>query len=382
MGGFPSSQPSSVDSSAEPRPAVSDSRVVALCDSSVVVQLGPPTSAVSPSSSAGSSRSSLPSAPVHAAVTPASSASSATAVVPEPRFPALTVSAPVQRSVSTGSRATPAVRSVVVRPTEQPRFVDAHCHLDRLLLRQRTRLCVGEFLEEFVRSPQNLMACVANFCDLGWLRQHQSTFRTFLFSSRVFGAVGCHPKAADELDDQAFNMLRGLLRHPKVRAVGEIGLDYSQHPSEGVRWRQRTTFVRLLRLAVELRRPVVVHCRDAYADLTAFLPRDWRVHFHCFAETWEVAQQWLRAFPNAYVGLTAAITRGREPFRQLAERVPLQRLLLETDAPYFVPAGDKRPFSRPSCAFEVAVEVASRQGVSVERVCRVTTQNAVTMYGL
>ena len=172
----------------------------------------------------------MPSAPVHAAVTPASSASSATAAVPEPRFPALTVSAPVQRSVSTGSRATPAVKSVVVRPTEQPRFVDAHCHLDRLLLRQRTRLCVGEFLEEFVRSPQNLMACVANFCDLGWLRQHQPAFRTFLLSSRVFGAVGCHPKAVEEWDDQAFDMLRGLLRHPKVRAVGEIGLDYSQHP--------------------------------------------------------------------------------------------------------------------------------------------------------
>ena len=141
-------------------------------------------------------------------------------------------------------------------------------------------------------SHQNLMACVANFCDLGWLRRHQPAFRTLLLSSRVFGAVSCHPKAADELDDQSFGMLLGLLRHPKVRAVGEIGLDYSQHPSEGARWRQRTPIVRLLRLAVDLWRPVLVHCRDAYADcldiLTAFLPGDCRVHFHCFAETWEV----------------------------------------------------------------------------------------------
>ena len=117
----------------------------------------------------------------------------------------------------------------------------------------------------------------------------------------------------------------------------------------------QTTFVRLLRLAVELKRPVVVHCRDAYVDcldiLTAFLPGDWRVHFHCFAKTWEVAQQWLRTFPNAYIGLTAAVTRGREPFPQLAERVLLQQLLFETDAPYFVPAGDNRPFSRPSCEY-------------------------------
>ena len=114
---------------------------------------------------------------------------------------------------------------------------------------------------------------------------------------------------------------------------------------------------------MELRSPAVIHCWDAYVDcldiLTAFLPGDWRVHFHCFAETM------VTYVPKTYIGLTAAVTHGREPFRQLAEGVPLQRLLLETDAPYFVPAGDYHSFSRPSCAFEG--KVASRQECHPER---------------
>ena len=162
-----------------------------------------------------------------------------------------------------------------------------------------------------------------------------------VFFDQVFGAAEWH--SADELNARSYFMLHRLLRHTKVYALGEIGLDFSQNPSRGTRELQRRVFVRLLNLAVKTRKPMVVHCQNTFIKclniLEVFLSGHWKIPAIALPRP---GGKDVHAFSNAYIGLTATVTWGREPFCQLGKRVPLHQLLHETDAPYIVPAKDGR----------------------------------------
>ena len=266
-------------------------------------------------------------------------------------------------------------------------YFDSHCHLDRLFRTASFRGDLRSFLHTHSASDESLLGCLTVFCDPNYFCE-DGFVDVFLLDDGVYGAVGCHPKSAHLWSNPVREKMVTLLRHPKVCAVGEIGLDYDPRLrlSFSQRRRQREVFRELLRLAVDLGKPVVVHCRDAYPEcldlMRESLPADWPVHIHCFLADWATALLWLDTFPNSVIGLTPAVA-GRNPLRrELARRIPLSRLVLETDAPYFVPPGLNRRYSDPTACRVVADVVAWEQGVSTRRVWEATTENAMRVYGI
>ena len=265
--------------------------------------------------------------------------------------------------------------------TSRDDYIDSHCHLDRLYSRHQFRGCLGAFLWKY--SPgynPNFLGCVTNFCDPDWLQANTSELREILESKRMYGTIGWHPSTVKQLDEQTLSWIKDLASSPKIRAIGEIGLDYHRRLSEEAK--------RNL-LAVDLGKPVVIHCRDAEEDLFTvlrrFLPRHWEVHFQCMSEEWVFAKRWLHLFSNSYVGLTPMIIwPDNWRARNTAKEIPLNRLLLETDAPYFVPKQLKgtKANSDPTMAIAVPEEVARLKHIPLRDVLSHTRRNARAMYNL
>ena len=266
-------------------------------------------------------------------------------------------------------------------------FYDSHCHLDRLF----TKAKFHGSLEEFLRNhdTRGFLGCISNFCDLNMLGDDdwKELWAKIIESPKVFITVGLHPKSAESYQPEILQEIKVMLTYPKVRALGEMGLDYSTKDVDQIK--QRIMFKDLLRLAVEYGKPVVIHCREAHDDclhiLKRYLPSNWKIHFHCFTEGWSVARQWLSAFPNAYIGLTPMITwrqaRKSRGAIEIARKIPLKRLLLETDAPYFTPSG-RSGYCVPTMAKTVAQEVAHLQGVHLKEVFQICRRNTREMYSL
>ncbi|GFT32162.1 putative deoxyribonuclease TATDN2 [Trichonephila clavipes] len=163
----------------------------------------------------------------------------------------------------------------------------------------------------------------------------------YLREDKVWASFGCHPHNAKDYNDDFERSLCAALEHPKVRALEKIGLDYSNR-NNCLKEVQFEVFCRQLKIALMKKLPVVVHCRDAHEDgmriISQVLPKDYTIHLHCFTDTWEWAQKWLNKFPNLYIGITNVVTfPSAKSVHEVAKNIPLDRLLLETDAPYFVP---------------------------------------------
>ena len=201
----------------------------------------------------------------------------------------------------------------------------------------------------------------------------------------LFATVGIHPHHADELDGHSIAALRDLLASPAVVAVGECGLDYYRDFSP--RDRQREAFAAQLELAAQAGRPVFLHQRDAHEDFVAML-RDSRATgvAHCFTGGRRELRDCLDL--GLYVGVTGWVCderRGRE-LRDALDTLPLDRLLIETDAPYLLPR-DLRPMPKgrrnePRFLVHIAERVATFMNKPVEDVARATTENAERLFGL
>ena len=264
-------------------------------------------------------------------------------------------------------------------------FIDSHCHVDRLLHTAHRTGTLAQFLEDEAIETTNFRGCIANFCDEDTLT-NEKRWAELVDDHFVVAAVGFHPKQARRFTQDTDRVIRSLLDHPKACALGEVGLDYS---GEHGRFKsvQRSVFRRLLRMAVELHKPVVLHCRDAEDDCleiaTEILPPQWKIHLHCYTNGWKGAQNWCRKFPNLCVGLTTMITWDVPEPREVAKKIPLDRLLLETDAPYFIPRGLSHiGYSNPTMAHLVAREVARIRGEREEDVLKQCMQNTCRLYNI
>jgi TatD DNase family protein len=251
-------------------------------------------------------------------------------------------------------------------------FIDTHCHLDfpdydadRDAVVQRSRdagviylLTVGSSIDHSRRSVS--------------LAQSYTC---------VYAAVGVHPHEADGTGLECVDVIRELAGHPKVRAIGEIGLDYFKHYSDPNN--QRPMFVALGRLAKDLGLPIVVHSRNAGEDtlkvLRDLLPL--KAVIHCFSGD--------RTFLDAcldlgfYVSFTCNITyKNAQTLRDLARDVPLERLMLETDAPYLSPEGSRGQRNEPWAVRTVAETLARIKGIEPEAIAAATTANAKAFFNL
>ncbi|GFX47232.1 putative deoxyribonuclease TATDN2 [Trichonephila clavipes] len=266
-------------------------------------------------------------------------------------------------------------------------FIDSHCHLDFLLQRQGFKGSYAEYQKRHKGTfPNSYQGCIAVFCN-PFSFNKRYMWDKYLREDKVWASFGCHPHNAKDYNDDIERSLCAALEHPKVGALGEIGLDYSNR-NNCLKEVQFEVFRRQLKIALMKKLPVV-HCRDAHEDgmriISQVLPKDYTIHLHCFTDTWEWAQKWLNKFPNLYIGITnVANFPSAKSVHEVAKNIPLDRLLLETDAPYFVPKRSPKGtrWSHPGMAIHVAEQIAALKNVPVKNVLQATRKNTRFVYNV
>lgn len=200
----------------------------------------------------------------------------------------------------------------------------------------------------------------------------------------VYAAVGVHPSEVSDLNEESFAWLSAQTAHPKVVAVGEIGLDYYWDKEEAVQRRQREWFRRQLALARESGLPVIIHSRDAAEDTMAILKETSEGKeavgvIHCYSYSPEMAAEFLKL--GYYIGVGGVVTfKNARKLKETVEQTPLERILLETDCPYMAPEPHRGTRNDSSYLIHVADKIAELKGVTREEVERVTWENALTLF--
>ncbi|MDR1934870.1 MAG: TatD family hydrolase [Candidatus Accumulibacter sp.] len=252
-------------------------------------------------------------------------------------------------------------------------LVDSHCHLDfpdlagnlaEVLAAMRQggvgyALCAGVTLEDFPR-----IAALAGA------------------HAHIFATVGVHPETTG-VREASVDELARLAAHPKVVGIGETGLDYHWH-KDAPAW-QRERFRVHIRAARQAGKPLVVHNRDATADTLRLLAEEKAGEaggvLHCFTETWEAAQRALDL--GFYISLSGIVTfKNARAVKEVARRVPLDRLLVETDSPYLAPVPFRGKPNQPAYVRYVAEEIAALRGMPFETLAAATTANFFRLFSL
>jgi TatD DNase family protein len=200
--------------------------------------------------------------------------------------------------------------------------------------------------------------------------------------SGVFAATGVHPTDCADASEDDFATIAELARHPKAVAIGEIGLDFywKNVPPEI----QRRAFIRQLHLAKELQKPVIIHNRDAGVAILQTLQDEGINHlsgvFHCFSEDADYARRVLAL--GCQISFTGNLTYKKSVLPEVAAQIPLEKILLETDAPFMAPAPHRGKRNEPAYTVHIAEKLAAIKKIPVEEVARQTTANAVELFGL
>lgn len=197
----------------------------------------------------------------------------------------------------------------------------------------------------------------------------------------VYASVGYHPHEADSYTEEDMEKLLKLFESPKVRAIGEIGLDY--HYEDVPRAVQQQAFRAQLALARELHLPVIVHEREAHGDAMAILDDfpEVRGVFHCFSGSLEMARELVKR--GWYLGFTGVITfKNARKAVEVAQWAPLNRLLVETDCPYMAPEPYRGQRSDSTMIPKMVEKIAQLRGLPVEAVAKATRENAMELFSI
>ena len=195
----------------------------------------------------------------------------------------------------------------------------------------------------------------------------------------VYASVGSHPDSADEVDEAVIEQYRKMAQHPKVKAIGEIGLDYYYETIP--REIQQKAFRMQMELAREISMPVIVHERNAHDDGMRIAKEYKGVTgvFHCYSGSAEMARQLVDM--GWYIGFTGVLTfKNARKAVETAQRIPLERIVLETDCPFMAPEPFRGRRNDPGYLYRMAERLAEIRGISVEEVQEVTTRNARNLY--
>ena len=245
---------------------------------------------------------------------------------------------------------------------------DTHAHYDE----ERFDADRDELLSSM---PAHNVGLILNpGCDVETSRKAVSYAQKYPF---LYAAVGIHPENINENWNNDFAVIKEMAEtEPRVRAIGEIGLDYYWEKDERARARQQVVFARQMELAREIGKPVIVHDRDAHADSLEIARRYAGVGgvFHCFAGSVEMAREllalgWMLSFNGAITFKNAR----RAP--EVVAAVPLERLMIETDSPYLTPVPHRGERNDSSYVHFVAEKIAGIKGIPYEEVVRATTEN-------
>jgi TatD DNase family protein len=257
-------------------------------------------------------------------------------------------------------------------------LIDSHAHLDS----SRYNADLSAVIKRARKA--GLVAIVNIGADLDSSRAAVALAETYKF---IYATVGFHPHGAKEVTPRKLDELRDLAHHPKVVAIGEIGLDYYRDHSP--RPVQRRVFAQQLELATELELPVVIHDRDANNDVIATL-RDWIYSsppmgerlgvFHTYSAGPERLEEVLEL--GFYISISGPVTFPKaEKLREVAAKAPLDRLLVETDCPYLTPEPHRGRRNEPAYVQYVAEAIARARGVPAKAVAKATTDNTRRLFG-
>lgn len=239
----------------------------------------------------------------------------------------------------------------------------------------------------------NFVGCVTVSCE-------ESSFQTVMEilnkdgTDKIFGAFGIHPHYAEKyiIDGEFEKKLVEAMKHPRVVAWGECGLDYFRPKGEAVISdekvkAQRSVFERQMNMAVQCKKTLVVHSRNADEDTVELMlktmPKDWNIHLHCCTSTIKMVEPLLANFINLKVGFTGCITYPeKDDVRETLKKVPLNRLLLETDAPNMTPVPFRGSIAHPGMIPITAAKMAELKGVTVEKLLEQVLKNVSAVYGI
>lgn len=226
--------------------------------------------------------------------------------------------------------------------------------------------------------PEQGLALVMNpGCSLSSSRNADGLSRQYPY---IYAAVGSHPDAADEVSEAVLEEYRKLCAaNPKIKAIGEIGLDY--HYEDIPRDLQKKAFRMQMALAAELNLPVIVHEREAHADALEILDEFPTVTgvFHCYSGSAEMAKELVRR--GWYIGFTGVLTfKNAKKAVEVAKAVPLDRLVLETDCPYMAPEPFRGKRNHPGYLYRMAEKLAEIKGITLEEATQATLENGKRLY--
>jgi TatD DNase family protein len=254
------------------------------------------------------------------------------------------------------------------------RLIDTHCHLDWNSFDADREAVIDRAVQAGVTRMITIGVDVPS---------SRRAIEIAAAHETVYVAVGVHPNDCAEFDAAALADIRSLARHPKVVAIGEIGLDYYWHKVDHEV--QARAFRAQLELAAELHKPVIIHSRDAAPDVMATLEvfakqADCTGTLHSYFDDLVIAQ---RAFAiGFYIGVTGPITfKKAEREREIIKQIPLDRVLIETDAPFLTPVPHRGERNEPAFVSHTAGMIAKVCGLSIETVARQTTHNAEKLFG-
>jgi len=253
-------------------------------------------------------------------------------------------------------------------------LVDSHCHLDMSAY-------ADDCAEVIARAKQ---AGVAKVMTIGIdLPSSQAAVALAESYPNIFAGVGVHPHHAAETTDADYDRIYALAAHPKVKAYGEIGLDYvKNYAPEAV---QKEHFIRQVELAKELSLPLIIHDREAHDDTMAIL----RAHapfaaggvMHCFSGDISLAKAVIDL--GFFLSIPGVVTFNKaDTMQQVAREIPLKHLLVETDGPFLSPDPWRGKRNEPAYTLYTAARIAALKGVELAEVAAATTANAETLFGI
>lgn len=251
---------------------------------------------------------------------------------------------------------------------------DSHAHLDDPRFDEDRDLVIESLPDK------GISYCINAGADMASSKRSVALAQQYAI---IYASVGIHPHDAKNAEIHYLQSLQELAKHPKVVAIGEIGLDY--HYDLSPREIQRQILIEQLALAERLVLPVILHDREAHGDLLAILKerpeRERPGVLHCFSGSWEMAKICLSL--GYYIGIGGSVTfKNAVKTVEVAQKVPLDRLLIETDSPYLAPHPHRGKRNDPSLVRHVAEKISEIRAISLEETAAATLSNAVDFFGL
>lgn len=243
---------------------------------------------------------------------------------------------------------------------------DAHAHYDDEQFDEDRDLVIKELKDNRIVGVLNCGASIDGARNSVNLANKYDIF---------YAAVGVHPEYSDKFDEKVVEELKQLAKNPKVRAIGEIGLDYyyDENPSRDI---QKKAFIRQMELARELNLPVIIHDRDAHEDTLNIIKQFKGVtgEIHCFSGSVEFARECIKL--GYYIGFTGVVTfKNAKKVIDVVKEVPLEKILVETDCPYMAPVPFRGKRNRSEYIKYMIHRISEIKGIDAEEVSSATISN-------